>query len=136
MASFLIALSFIYHPAMKNTALLLVITASLFACSKQRCPAVPVPPAEPPTVITTGIVGRWIGSVGIFREITIGKDSINLINQPPYRYLASVDTIYLHLDDNSVYSQYGYTLSKNYDTLRLYPVLRHPDAPFTYYRSK
>lgn len=106
---------------MKQITLLLATSALLFSCRKTECTP---QPTNKPT-----LVGCWFGSYGssiCFTDSLISKDT-----EPFYPYSTSVDSIYYLLDDGSKFAQYGYTLVN--DTLRLYPTLRHPNAPFTYW---
>ena len=105
---------------MKSLTLILATSALLFSCRKTPC--------TPPTNKHT-LEGCWFGSYGssiCFTDSLVSKDT-----EPFYHYLTSVDSIYYLLDDGSKFAQYGYTLVN--DTLRLYPTLHHPNAPFTYW---
>lgn len=106
---------------MKQITLLLATSALLFSCRKTECT---LPPTNKPTLVCC-----WFGSYNssiCFTDSLISKDT-----EPFYPYSTSVDSIYYLLDDGSKFAQYGYTLVN--DTLRLYPTLRHPNAPFTYW---
>lgn len=108
---------------MKRTFLVILASALVVSCCKQ--PA--CPPVQPP--VSPKLEGCWFGanSTSIcFTDSLLSKDT-----EPFYPYAASTDSVYYLLDDGSRFAQYGYTLVN--DTLRLYPVLRHPDAPFVYW---
>jgi hypothetical protein len=109
---------------MKNTLFAIALISFVSCTKKPACP--PVPPA--PTANT--LKGCWFGNYGAsicFTDSLISKDRDFF-----YPYSTSTDTIYWHFDDGSKYAQYHYVLVN--DTLRLYPTLLHPDAPFTYWR--
>lgn len=106
---------------MKQITLLLATSALLFSCRKTTC--------TPPVTPATTLVGCWFGSDNssiCFTDSLISKDT-----EPFYPYATTKDSIYYLLDDGSKFAQYGYTLVN--DTLKLYPTLHHPNAPFTYW---
>jgi hypothetical protein len=73
--------------------------------------------------------GCWASSYG---SLCFTDSLMSVDRQPFYPYFLSTDSIYYLLDDGSKFAQYGYALVN--DTLRLYPTLHHPNAPFTYWR--
>lgn len=106
----------------------ILLFAVLFAsCSKKPCPVTPVPVYQ-----NTSVIGSWAMSG---HTLVISKTTVVADGTSPYPYLASADTLYLYHDDKSVSPLYGYTISKSNDTLKLYPTLTHPDAPFVYVRT-
>ncbi len=108
---------------MKHT-LLAIALISFVSCGKQpACP--PVNPPVPPIINS----GCWSSSYG---SLCFTDSLMSVDRQPFYPYAVSTDSIYYLLDDGSKFAQYGYFLVN--DTLRLYPTLHHPNAPFTYWR--
>lgn len=106
---------------MKQITLLLATSALLFSCRKTVCT---LPPTNKPT-----LVGCWLGEYGSSICFT---DSLLSVNRDLFfSYTIFNDSIYHIFDDGSKFAQYGYTLVN--DTLRLYPTLHHPNAPFTYW---
>ena len=98
--------------------LFIIFVIALFGCTKQ--------PTKP------SIYGTWSGSVGLFASVTITPDSFGFLNEPKQRILLSKDSIYMIFYDGSMMAEYGYQFTCN--SLKLMPVLNHPDAPFCYAR--
>lgn len=110
---------------MKSRILLFAVLCA--SCTKKPCAPITVPVYQ-----NTTLLGSW-SRPG--HSLVIGKTSVIADGTAPYQYLASPDTLYLYHDDMSVSPLYGYTISKSNDTLKLYPTLNHPDAPFVYVRT-
>ena len=107
---------------MKHTLFAIALISFVSCTKKPVCN--PVPPTTPK--INSGC---WSSSYG---SLCFTDSLMSVDRQPFYPYSVSSDSIYYLLDDGSKFAQYGYLLVN--DTLRLYPTLHHPDAPFTYWR--
>ena len=70
--------------------------------------------------LASSIIGRWVNATDtVFFTSLVAQEG----SQTPYRYLASSDTVYWYNPDLSVFPRFGYNISKNNDTLRLWPAL-------------
>ena len=107
---------------MKHTLFAIALISFVSCTKKPVCN--PVPPV-PPKINS----GCWASSYG---SLCFTDSLLSVDRQPFYPYSVSTDSIYYMLDDGSKFAQYGYLLVN--DTLRLYPTLHHPNAPFTYWR--
>lgn len=108
---------------MKKT-LFAIALISFVSCTKKP---VCTPAVHPqPSKINKGC---WLSSYG---SVCFTDSLMSVDRQLFYPYVITSDSIYYLLDDDSKFAQYGYTLVN--DTLRLYPTLHHPNAPFTYWR--
>lgn len=108
---------------MKHTLFAIALISFVSCTKKPACP--PVNPPVPPKINS----GCWSSSYG---SLCFTDSLMSVDRQPFYPYAVSTDSIYYLLDDGSKFAQYGYLLVN--DTLRLYPTLHHPNAPFTYWR--
>lgn len=137
---------------MKYYILAIFSLCSIISCKKSNNSGVITPVVIRDTIVNTDTVRDTVTVVGRDTVVSFGNallgnwhNSTSTLSFSKYAYvkdgassetyLATSDSIYHYYLDKSAGAWYGYTLSKNFDTLTLYPVLLSPLSPYIYYRD-